>query len=114
MPLSEDRAFLNKEVSILNCLPPDLSLDETTSQVSAEKTAAIEDMVDIPSAKRTKMLTTMDTVGMCKTKENFLETIAKWLLLLNHNFVFDVSAPTLLYGAFFMLANLITSCNYKT
>eukprot|EP00957_Ditylum_brightwellii_P042212 3196738-Ditylum_brightwellii.AAC.1 len=49
---SEDRAYLDKEVSILNLLPPDLLLDETTARVSAKKTAAIEDMVDMPTTKR--------------------------------------------------------------
>eukprot|EP00957_Ditylum_brightwellii_P076751 5833780-Ditylum_brightwellii.AAC.1 len=100
-PWLEDRAFLDKEVSILNLLPPDLLLDETTARVSAEKTAATGDMVDMPTAKRSKMPTTMNTIGMCKTKENILETITNWLSLLNHNFVVDVSAPPLLCGAFF-------------
>eukprot|EP00957_Ditylum_brightwellii_P181425 13819951-Ditylum_brightwellii.AAC.1 len=59
------------------------------------------------------MSTTMNTIGMCKTKENILETIVNWLSLLNHNFVVDALAPPLLYGAFFMLADLITSRNYK-
>eukprot|EP00957_Ditylum_brightwellii_P072303 5496034-Ditylum_brightwellii.AAC.1 len=53
--LLEDRIFLAKEVSILNLLPPDLLLDETIARVSAEKIAAIEDMVDMPTAKRSKM-----------------------------------------------------------
>eukprot|EP00957_Ditylum_brightwellii_P064300 4879170-Ditylum_brightwellii.AAC.1 len=109
MLLSEDRAFLDKEVSILNLLPPNLFLDETTAQISAEKTVANEDMVDIPTAKRSKMSTTMNTIGMCKIKENILETIANWLLLLNYNFVVDAHASLLLYGAFFMLADLIAS-----
>eukprot|EP00957_Ditylum_brightwellii_P110101 8397172-Ditylum_brightwellii.AAC.1 len=112
-PLLEDRTFLDKEVSILNLLPPDLLLDETTAQVSAEKTVAIEDMVGMPTAKRSKMSTSMNTIDLCKTKENILETIANWLSLLNHNFVVDVSVLLLLYGAFFMLADLVTSCNYK-
>eukprot|EP00957_Ditylum_brightwellii_P134340 10242153-Ditylum_brightwellii.AAC.1 len=59
------------------------------------------------------MSTTMNTIGMCKTKENILETITNWLLLLNHNFVVDTSALPLLYRDFFMLGDLITSCNYK-
>eukprot|EP00957_Ditylum_brightwellii_P168916 12857003-Ditylum_brightwellii.AAC.1 len=59
------------------------------------------------------MSTTMNTIGMCKTKENILETITNWLLLLNHNFVVDASALLSLYGVFFMLADLITSCDYK-
>eukprot|EP00957_Ditylum_brightwellii_P129665 9891273-Ditylum_brightwellii.AAC.1 len=70
-------------------------------------------MVNMPPAKRSKMLTTMNTIGMCKTKENILETIPNWLSLLNHNFVVDVLAPLLLYEAFFMLTDLITSRNYK-
>eukprot|EP00957_Ditylum_brightwellii_P028941 2186297-Ditylum_brightwellii.AAC.1 len=113
MPLLEDRAFLDKEVSILDLLLPNLSLDETTARVSAEKTAAIEDMVDMSTAKRSKMSTSMNTIGICKTKENALETIANWLSLLNHNFVVNTAAPLLLYGAFFLLAGLITSCDYK-
>eukprot|EP00957_Ditylum_brightwellii_P108862 8303969-Ditylum_brightwellii.AAC.1 len=55
----------------------------------------------------------MNTIGMCKTKEKILETIANWLLLLNHNFVLDASAPMLLDGVFFILVDLITSRNYK-
>eukprot|EP00957_Ditylum_brightwellii_P175722 13379882-Ditylum_brightwellii.AAC.1 len=112
-PLSEDRAFLDKEVSILNLLLPGLSLDGTTARVSAKRTATIEDMVDMPTAKRSKMSTSMNTIGLCKTKEDILETIANWLSLLNHNFVVNALVPPLLYGAFFMLADLITSCNYK-
>eukprot|EP00957_Ditylum_brightwellii_P066038 5009230-Ditylum_brightwellii.AAC.1 len=102
-----------KRLPFLNLLPPVLLLDETTAQVSAEKTAAIEDMVDMPTAIRSKISTAMNTIGMCKTKENILETIANWLLLLNHNFVVDVLALQLLYGALFMLVVLITSCDYK-
>eukprot|EP00957_Ditylum_brightwellii_P014185 1068019-Ditylum_brightwellii.AAC.1 len=109
----EDRAFLHKEVSILNLLLPDLLLDKTTAQVSVEKTAAIEDMVDMPTTKRLKMSTSMNTISFCKTKENVLETIANWLSLLNYNFVVVALAPPLLYGALFMLADLITSCDYK-
>eukprot|EP00957_Ditylum_brightwellii_P105275 8025180-Ditylum_brightwellii.AAC.1 len=113
MLLLEGRAFLDKEVSILNLLLPDLLLDKTTAWVSAKKTVAIEDMVNMSTAKRSKMSISMNTIGFCKTKENVLETIANWLSLLNHNFVVNVSALLLLYGAFFMLAELITSCGYK-
>eukprot|EP00957_Ditylum_brightwellii_P057188 4333109-Ditylum_brightwellii.AAC.1 len=70
-------------------------------------------MVDMPTAKRSKMSTSMNTIGLCKTKENVLETIANWLCLLNHNFVVDAPAPPLLHWAFFMLADLITSYDYE-
>eukprot|EP00957_Ditylum_brightwellii_P171236 13035280-Ditylum_brightwellii.AAC.1 len=113
MLLLEDMAFMDKEVSILNLLPPGLLLEETTAQVSAEKTAAIKDIVDMPTAKRSKMSMSVNTIGLCKTKENALETITNWLSLLNHNFVVNALALLLLYGAFFMLADLITSCDYK-
>eukprot|EP00957_Ditylum_brightwellii_P034274 2599081-Ditylum_brightwellii.AAC.3 len=56
----EDRAFLDKEVSILNLLLPDLLHGKTTANVSAEKTASIKDMVDMPTAKRLKMSTQED------------------------------------------------------
>eukprot|EP00957_Ditylum_brightwellii_P119884 9148199-Ditylum_brightwellii.AAC.1 len=69
-PFLEDRTYLDEEVSMLNFLPPDLSLDETTAWVSAEKTAAIEDMVNMPTTKRSKMSTSMNTIDICKTKEN--------------------------------------------
>eukprot|EP00957_Ditylum_brightwellii_P000102 7556-Ditylum_brightwellii.AAC.2 len=67
----------------------------------------------MPTAKRSKIFTSMSTTGLCKTKENILETIDNWLSLLNHNFVVDMLALLLLYGAFFMLVDLITSHNYK-
>eukprot|EP00957_Ditylum_brightwellii_P062699 4758436-Ditylum_brightwellii.AAC.1 len=86
-PLSEDRAFLDKKVSILNLFPPDLLLNEMTAQVSVEKMAAIENMVDMPTAKRSKMHMSMNTIGLCKTKENVLEIIANWLLLFHHSFM---------------------------
>eukprot|EP00957_Ditylum_brightwellii_P199743 15226915-Ditylum_brightwellii.AAC.1 len=76
MPFLEDRAFLDKKVSILNLLLTDLLLDKTTAQVSAENTAAIKNMVNMPTAKRSKMSTSINTIGLCKTKENVLETIA--------------------------------------
>eukprot|EP00957_Ditylum_brightwellii_P127118 9691995-Ditylum_brightwellii.AAC.1 len=69
-PLLEDRAFLDKEVSILNLLPPDLLLDDITAQVSAKKTVAIKDMVDMPTAKRSKISMSTNTIDLCKTKEN--------------------------------------------
>eukprot|EP00957_Ditylum_brightwellii_P022985 1734955-Ditylum_brightwellii.AAC.1 len=72
MPMSEDMAFLDKEVSVLNLLPPNLAQEETTAQVSAEKTASIEDMLDIPSAKWSKASTSINTSGLCQTKENIL------------------------------------------
>ena len=112
-PMSEDKAFLDKEVSVLNLLPPNLALEETTARVSAEKTASIEDMLDIPSSKQSKASTSINTSGLCQTKENVLECIANWLLLMNHNYTIDNAAPPLLYGAFFKLADLIAEKDYK-
>eukprot|EP00957_Ditylum_brightwellii_P188226 14328559-Ditylum_brightwellii.AAC.1 len=80
--MSEDKVFLDKEVSVLNLLPPNLALEETTAWVSAEKMASIEDMLDIPSAKRSKASTLINTSGLCKMKENVLECIANWLSLM--------------------------------
>eukprot|EP00957_Ditylum_brightwellii_P164921 12556814-Ditylum_brightwellii.AAC.1 len=105
-PLLEVRAFLDKEVSILNLPPLDLLLDKMMAQVSAERTATIEDMADMPTTKRSKMSTIMNTIGLCKTKKNVLETIANWLLPLNHNFVAHTASPTLFYSTFFMHGNL--------
>eukprot|EP00957_Ditylum_brightwellii_P139730 10648284-Ditylum_brightwellii.AAC.1 len=98
--MSEDKAFLDKEASVLNLLPPNLALEETTASVSAEKTASIDDMLDIPSAKWSKVLTFINTSGLCQTKENVLGCIANWLSLMNHNYSIDYTAPPLLYGAF--------------
>eukprot|EP00957_Ditylum_brightwellii_P061083 4635589-Ditylum_brightwellii.AAC.1 len=70
IPFLENRAYLDKEVSILNHLPTDLLLDETRARISAKKTVAIEDMVDMPTTKRSKMSTSMNTIDLCKTKEN--------------------------------------------
>eukprot|EP00957_Ditylum_brightwellii_P152365 11599417-Ditylum_brightwellii.AAC.1 len=71
--MSEDKAFLDKEVSVLNLLPPSLALEETTTWVSAEKMASIEDMLDIPSTKWSKDSTSINISGLCQTKENVLE-----------------------------------------
>eukprot|EP00957_Ditylum_brightwellii_P079163 6020435-Ditylum_brightwellii.AAC.1 len=68
--MSEDKAFLDKEVRVLNLIPPNLALEETTAWVSAEKTASIEDMLDIPFAKQSKASTSINTSGLCQTKEN--------------------------------------------
>eukprot|EP00957_Ditylum_brightwellii_P127413 9716211-Ditylum_brightwellii.AAC.1 len=68
--MAKDKAFLGKESSVLNLLPPNLALEETTTWVSAEKMASIEDMLDIPSAKQSKALTSINTSGLCQTKEN--------------------------------------------
>eukprot|EP00957_Ditylum_brightwellii_P068828 5224566-Ditylum_brightwellii.AAC.1 len=70
MPLLEERTFLDKEVRIRDLLSPDLLLNDMTAQVSAEKTAAIEDMVDMPTSNKSKMSMSMNTIGLCKTKEN--------------------------------------------
>eukprot|EP00957_Ditylum_brightwellii_P188521 14352188-Ditylum_brightwellii.AAC.1 len=72
MPMSEDKAFLDKEVSVLNLLPLNLALEETTARVSAEKTVSIEDMLDILSAKWSKASISINTFGLCQTKENVL------------------------------------------
>eukprot|EP00957_Ditylum_brightwellii_P129484 9877004-Ditylum_brightwellii.AAC.1 len=32
MPMSEDKAYLDKEVSMLNLLPPNFALEETTAR----------------------------------------------------------------------------------
>eukprot|EP00957_Ditylum_brightwellii_P193592 14741772-Ditylum_brightwellii.AAC.1 len=113
MSLLKKRVFLDKEVSILNLLPPDMLFNRTTVQAFTKKTAAIKDMVDMPTAKRSKMSMSMNRIGLCKTKENIFETIANWLSLFNHNFVVNTTTPLLFYGAFFMLADLITSQDYK-
>eukprot|EP00957_Ditylum_brightwellii_P153771 11704663-Ditylum_brightwellii.AAC.1 len=67
-------------MSALYLLSPNLALEETTAQVSAEKTASIEHMFDIPSAKRSKastsINTSINTSGLCQTKENVLKCIA--------------------------------------
>eukprot|EP00957_Ditylum_brightwellii_P080088 6090819-Ditylum_brightwellii.AAC.1 len=70
-------------------------------EFSVEKTTTIEDMVDMQMAKWPKVSTSMNTIGLCKTKENVLECIANWLSLLNHNFTVKKDAPPLLYGVFF-------------
>eukprot|EP00957_Ditylum_brightwellii_P206911 15350534-Ditylum_brightwellii.AAC.1 len=113
MSMSEDKVFLDTEVSVLNLLPPNLVLEETTAQASAEKTAIIEDMLDIPSAKQSKPFTSINTSGLCQTKENVLECITNWLLLMNHSYAIDNTAPLLLYGAFLKLADLIAEKDYK-
>eukprot|EP00957_Ditylum_brightwellii_P084968 6461440-Ditylum_brightwellii.AAC.1 len=114
MSMSENKTYLDKEVSMLNLLPPNLALEETTACVSAEKTASIKDMLDMPVAKRSNTSTPINTSGMCKSKENVLECIANWLSLMNHNYTIDDTAPPLLYGTFFKLANLIADKEYKT
>eukprot|EP00957_Ditylum_brightwellii_P153916 11715522-Ditylum_brightwellii.AAC.1 len=65
-------------------------------------------------AKRSKASTSINTSGLCQTKENILECIANWLSLLNHNYNIDDTAPPLLYGTLFKLANLIADKDYKT
>jgi hypothetical protein len=70
-------------------------------------------MLDIPSAKRSKASTSINTSGLCQTKENVLECIANWLSLMNHNYSIDNAAPPLLYGAFLKLADLIAEKDYK-
>eukprot|EP00957_Ditylum_brightwellii_P177614 13528941-Ditylum_brightwellii.AAC.1 len=87
MPFAEERAFLDKKVSVLNLLSLGLSLDEATSRVSTEKTTTIEDMIDMCMANQSKVPTFMNTIELCKTKENALECITGWLSILNHNFV---------------------------
>eukprot|EP00957_Ditylum_brightwellii_P192289 14637828-Ditylum_brightwellii.AAC.1 len=94
-PMSKDKAFFGKEVSVLNLLPPNLALEETIAWVSAEKTASIEVVFDIPSAKRSKALTSTNTSGLCQTKENVLECIANRLSLMNHNYSIDNATPPL-------------------
>eukprot|EP00957_Ditylum_brightwellii_P060418 4587391-Ditylum_brightwellii.AAC.1 len=113
MPISKDKAFLDKKVSVLNLLPPNLALEETTARISAEKTSSIEDMFDMPAANQSKSSTSINTSGLCQTKENILKCIANWLSLLNHNYTIDNAAPPLLYGAFLKLANLIVEKDYK-
>eukprot|EP00957_Ditylum_brightwellii_P048623 3689666-Ditylum_brightwellii.AAC.1 len=111
--MSEDKAYLDKEVNMLNLLPPNLALEETTSCFSAEKTASIEDMVDMPVAKRSKAFTLINTSGLFQTRENIFECITNWLSLMNHNYTIDDTAPPLLYDAFFKLTNLIADKEYK-
>eukprot|EP00957_Ditylum_brightwellii_P204816 15340954-Ditylum_brightwellii.AAC.3 len=74
----------------------------------------IEDMLDMPVAKRSKAFTPINTSGLCQTKKNVLECITNWLSLINHNYTIDDTAPPLLYGAFFKVENLIANKEYKT
>eukprot|EP00957_Ditylum_brightwellii_P008381 634569-Ditylum_brightwellii.AAC.1 len=41
-----------------------------------KKTVTVEEMVDIQTAKQSIILTSMNTIGLCRTKENVLEYIA--------------------------------------
>eukprot|EP00957_Ditylum_brightwellii_P006728 510870-Ditylum_brightwellii.AAC.1 len=93
--MSEDKVFLDKEVSVLNLFPPNLALEETTAWVSAEKNTSIEDMLDIPSAKWSKASTSINTSGLCQTKEDVLKCIANWLSVMNHNYSINNAAPPL-------------------
>eukprot|EP00957_Ditylum_brightwellii_P179131 13647152-Ditylum_brightwellii.AAC.1 len=70
-------------------------------------------MLDIPSTKRSKALTSINTSGLCQTKENVLKCIANWLSLMNHNFAIDNAMPPHLHGAFLKLADLIAEKDYK-
>eukprot|EP00957_Ditylum_brightwellii_P096015 7315281-Ditylum_brightwellii.AAC.1 len=70
-------------------------------------------MLDIPAAKQSKASTSINTSGLCQTKENVLGCIANWLSLLSHNYTIDNAASPLLYGTFFKLANLIVEKDYK-
>eukprot|EP00957_Ditylum_brightwellii_P132430 10098490-Ditylum_brightwellii.AAC.1 len=54
-------------------------------------------MLDIPSAKWSKASTSINTSGLCQTKENVLKCIASWLSLMNHNYSINNAAPPLLY-----------------
>eukprot|EP00957_Ditylum_brightwellii_P119679 9131064-Ditylum_brightwellii.AAC.1 len=87
--------YLDKEVSLLNLLPPNLALEETTACISAEKTASIKTMLDMPVAKRSKVSTSISNSGLCVFKENILECIANWLSLMNYNYTIDDTAPPL-------------------
>eukprot|EP00957_Ditylum_brightwellii_P119647 9128722-Ditylum_brightwellii.AAC.1 len=70
-------------------------------------------MLDILlSAKRSKDSTSINTSGLCQTKENVLECVANWLSHMNHNYSIDNAAPPLLYGVFFKLAELIAEKDY--
>eukprot|EP00957_Ditylum_brightwellii_P084985 6462445-Ditylum_brightwellii.AAC.1 len=113
MPMFKDKAYLDKEVSVQNLLPPNLTLEETTACVFAEKTASIKDMLDMPVTKRSKTSTSINTPAICTSKENVLECIANWLSLMSHTYNIDDTVPPLLYGAFFKLANLIADKEYK-
>eukprot|EP00957_Ditylum_brightwellii_P013964 1053698-Ditylum_brightwellii.AAC.1 len=70
-------------------------------------------MLDIPPAKQYKALTSINTSGLCQSKENVLKCIANWLSLMNHNYAVNNATPPLLYGAFFNLADLIAEKDYK-
>eukprot|EP00957_Ditylum_brightwellii_P088271 6724825-Ditylum_brightwellii.AAC.1 len=69
--------------------------------------ASIKDMLDIPVAKRSKASTFINTLGLCKLRENVLECISNWLSLMNDNFNINNAIPPLLYCTFFKLANLM-------
>eukprot|EP00957_Ditylum_brightwellii_P184673 14064905-Ditylum_brightwellii.AAC.1 len=70
-------------------------------------------MLDIPSAKQSKALTSINTSWLCQTKENVLEYIANWLSISNHNYAIDNAVPPLLYGTFLKFADLIAEKDYK-
>eukprot|EP00957_Ditylum_brightwellii_P037612 2844489-Ditylum_brightwellii.AAC.1 len=70
-------------------------------------------MLDIPSVKRSKALTSINTSGLYQMKENVLECIANWLSPMNHNYSINNAAPPLMYGTFFKLADLIAEKDYK-
>eukprot|EP00957_Ditylum_brightwellii_P056566 4288175-Ditylum_brightwellii.AAC.1 len=75
--------------------------------------ASIEDMLDIPSAKRSKALTSINTSGLCQTKENVLECIANWLSLINNNYSINNTAPHLLHGTLLKLADAVAEKDCK-
>eukprot|EP00957_Ditylum_brightwellii_P029344 2218368-Ditylum_brightwellii.AAC.1 len=114
LPISEDKAYLDREVSMLSLLPPNLALEETTAQVSAGKTASIKDILDTPVAKRSKASTSINTSRLCNSKENILECITNWLSLKNHNYTINNTVPPLLYSTLFKLADLMADKEYKT
>eukprot|EP00957_Ditylum_brightwellii_P154398 11749195-Ditylum_brightwellii.AAC.1 len=67
----------------------------------------------MPATKHSKALTSINTSGLCQTKENGLKCIANWLSLMNHNYVINNATHPYLFGAFLKLADLIAEKDYK-
>eukprot|EP00957_Ditylum_brightwellii_P116688 8900719-Ditylum_brightwellii.AAC.1 len=61
-PMSEDAAFDDKEVCILNLLPFHIGLGVVMACVSAEKTATIKDMADMPTSKHSNLSMTINAM----------------------------------------------------
>eukprot|EP00957_Ditylum_brightwellii_P096541 7352464-Ditylum_brightwellii.AAC.1 len=112
--LSDSKATLQQEVSVLHFLAPDPESSTDDEIAATNRTAMIKDLADQSASRSTRVETKVNVLDAQKSKEDIMSCLAKWLFEFDYRFEVLKDGPTsLIHGIFSKLADILGSRKYK-